>query len=68
MHTYQGQKTRFHYNSDFSGKMRIVDRESGAEIEVLAEDVAEFVTEEFVKRWLIGLLEDANLVDILSRK
>jgi len=48
--------------------MRIVDRESGAEIEVLAEDVAEFVTEEFVKRWLIGLLEDANLVDILSRK
>ena len=64
-HTFEGQKTRFHFNSDFSGDVTIMSGDK--EIDVLALDVVDFVIEEFVKSTLITILEDVDLRKLLEK-
>jgi hypothetical protein len=64
-HTFEGKKTRFHFNSDFSGDVTIMSGDK--EIDVLALDVVDFVIEEFVKSTLITILEDVDLRKLLVK-
>jgi peptidyl-tRNA hydrolase len=42
-HTFKTDKTTFIFNSDFSGKMRIKNKETNQKIVISAEDLKELV-------------------------
>lgn len=65
MHTFDGSKTRFHFNSDMSGDCEIIEKESGRSMKVPCEDILDFVAN-YVRNEKIGKLEQINTNDILG--
>lgn len=69
MHSYTGPKgTSFHYNSDFSGDVRVVrlHRIDRGEAEIPGEDLLAFVAACYVAPRRIAALEQAGWEDILK--
>lgn len=57
----------FHYNSDFSGPVDIVDvRDPGSLLRVPAEDILEFVAYAFVAHRRIGRIEEMDWRELLG--
>jgi hypothetical protein len=48
MHTFEGEKTRFHFDSDFLSDLIIVNKENGEEIRINAEDILKLVLYEYI--------------------
>lgn len=67
MHTFNGNKTRIHYNLDMSGECIIFNKETEQEIKVSCEDILEFVAE-YVKIQKISKLEQMDSEEILGLK
>lgn len=67
MHTFNGNKTRIHYNSDMSGDCIIFNKETEQEVKVSCEDILEFVAEH-MRIQKINKLEQMNSAEILGLK
>lgn len=67
MDTFVGKSCRIHHNSDLSGKAIITIPSHGTSktIEVLAEDLLDFIAE-FVRGERISKLEQASTKEILG--
>lgn len=65
MHTFKGNKTTIHYNSDMSGECIIYNKETEQEVKVSCEDILEFVAN-YVREQKIGNLEQMETKDILG--
>ena len=65
MHTFNGDKTRIHYNSDMSGDCIIFNKETEQEVRVPCEDILDFVAN-FVRGQKIGKLEQMETKDVLG--
>lgn len=65
MHTFNGKKTRIHYNSDMSGNIIIQNKDYDLELSVLGEDIIDFVAE-YVRSQKIGKLEQMDSKEILG--
>lgn len=70
MHSYCGSSnTQFHYNSDFSGNVRIVQTNiygECTEIEVPGTDLLKFVALCYVATNRIGAIEQADYKELLK--
>lgn len=65
MHTFEGNKTRIHYNSDMSGDCIIFNKEDGQEIRVSCEDILDFVAN-YVRIQKISKLEQMETKDVFG--
>ena len=65
MHTFTGEQTRIHYNSDLSGDCDIINIDTGQSTTVPCEDILEFVAE-YVRRQKISKLEQMETKDVLG--
>lgn len=65
MHTFDGSKTRIHFNSDMSGDCEIIEKESGNSVKVPCEDILDFVAD-YVRGQKIGNLEQMGSKDIFG--
>ena len=65
-HTFETKGVIFIFNSDFSGDVLIVSHE--LRLSVPAEAILEFVAEKYIKRELLGQIEDAEWEEILRQK
>jgi len=65
MHTFEGNKTRIHYNSDMSGDCIIFNKEDKQEIRVSCEDILDFVAN-YVRIQKISKLEQMETKDVLG--
>lgn len=65
MHTFNGKKTRIHYNSDMSENIIIQHKDYELELSVLGEDILDFVTE-YVRSQKISKLEQMDSKEILG--
>lgn len=66
MHTYEGEKTRFHFDSGLTGNMLIVDKDTGKEIKTIASDLLELIAYEYILPKEINKLEDMDYKDLLG--
>ena len=57
MHTFKSHRVTFHYNSDFSGDLRIVPARKWKSIEVPAQALVDLILERYEKPKLIAELE-----------
>ena len=67
MQTFNGKKTRIHYNSDMSGDCIIFNKETEQEVNISCEDILKFVAE-YIKIQKISKLEQMNSAEILGLK
>ena len=67
-HTFDGKHTRFHYNSDLSGEVEIVKKDSTPRrrLHVHGEDLLAFVAE-YVRGKAISRIEDMSVEELLDR-
>lgn len=65
MHSFNGNKTTVHYNSDMSGDCVIFNKETEQEVEVPCEDILEFIAD-YVRSQKIGKLEQMDSKKILG--
>ena len=66
MHTHNcAHGTIFHFNSDFSGDVKIVDK-CGNEVALSAQDILEFVAYRYVVDNRITKLESMDYLEILQ--
>jgi len=67
MHTFKGsQRTVFHYNSDMSGNVTVIDKnDTNKEFEIPALDILEFVAE-FVRNQHIAKFEQMDVHELLN--
>lgn len=65
MHTFEGKSCRIHFNSDMSGDIHIVEKNSDKEIKVDGQDILDFVTN-YVRIEKISKLEQMETKDILG--
>lgn len=65
MHTFDGKSCRIHFNSDMSGDIHIVEKDSDEEIKVEGQDILDFVAN-YVRRERISKLEQMETKDILE--
>jgi hypothetical protein len=66
MHSFDGERHTYHFNSDFSGDICIIEEESGHEMRVPAEDLLKLVAYKYVLPQKIGKLEDMEYKDLLK--
>lgn len=67
MHTIRTGVVTFHYNSDLSGEVEVVDNRDGTKIEVPGEDLLHFAAE-IVRRNRIQAIELQSDNDTLGIK
>lgn len=67
MHTFNGKTCRIHFNSDVSGNIRIIDKDSNEEITIDGKDILDFVAE-YIRSKRISTIEQMNTDDILGLK
>lgn len=65
MHTFDGKSCRIHFNSDMSGEIHIVEKDSDKEIEVDGQDILDFVAN-YVRSERISKLEQMETKEILG--
>jgi len=67
MHTFKGsQRTVFHYNSDMSGDVTVIDKnDTNKEFKIPALDILEFVAE-FVRNQHIAKFEQMDVHELLN--
>ena len=65
MHTFEGNKTRIHYNSDMSGDCIVINKETEQEVRVSCEDILDFVAN-YVRIQKISKLEQMETKDVLE--
>ena len=65
IHTFNGKKTRIHYNSDMSGNIIIQHKYYELELSILGEDILDFVAE-YVRSQKISKLEQMDSKEILG--
>jgi len=66
MHSYNSDKTSFHFNNDFSGDIIIIDKETNKEVSVNAEDILKLVAYEYILPKKISELEQLDYKNILN--
>lgn len=67
MHTFEGKTIRIHHNSDFGGNVFLVNKETNEEIEILSDDLIDFVSE-LVRGQKIREIEQMDSKEILGLK
>lgn len=65
MHTFNGKKTRIHYNSDMAENIIIQHKDYELELSVLGKDIIDFVAE-YVRKQKISKLEQMESKEILG--
>lgn len=65
MHTFEGKSCRIHFNSDMSGDIHIVKKDSDKEIKVDGQDILDFVAN-YVRSEKISTLEQMEMKEILG--
>lgn len=65
MHTFEGRSCIIHFNSDISGDIHIVEKDSDKEIKVEGQDILDFVAN-YVRSEKISKLEQIGTDDILE--
>ena len=65
MHTFNGKSCNIHYNSDFSGKAIIYNKNDHTEMCVDSQDLINFVAE-YVRSKKVSQLENMNSDEILG--
>jgi len=64
MHTFAGKTCVIHHNSDMSGSIDIIQRDTNEAVKISGEDILEFVAD-FIRSEKISKLEQSNWKDIL---
>lgn len=67
MHTFNGNKTRIHFNSDFSGDCEIVEKETSKSVNVPCDEIIEFVAH-YVRTQKIDRIWKMSDKDVLGIK
>ena len=67
MHTFNGKKTRIHFNSDMSGDCIVINTDTEQKVEIPCEDIISFVAE-YVRSERIGKIEQMGTDEILGLK
>lgn len=65
MHTFEGRSCRIHFNSDMSGNIHIVEKDSDKEIKVGGQDILDFVAN-YIRSERISKLEQMETKEILG--
>jgi len=66
MHNYEGaEETNFHYNSDFSGGVKIITKD-GQQFEIPGKDILEFVAYCYIQPQKVSKIEDMDYKELLT--
>ncbi|MBI2108676.1 MAG: hypothetical protein HYT93_00645 [Parcubacteria group bacterium] len=65
MHTRDTSRFTFHFNSDFSGNIVCINKETGAEMQIPAEEILQLVAYHYLAAKKIEKLEQASIEELL---